>query len=527
MEKMALLSVSDQTGLVDFARALRRAGYTLLATSGTGKALAAADIAYTSVESYTGLAELLDGRVKTLHPKIHGGILARRDAQHHLDQLRHESIASIDLVAVNLYPFTKYLASELARNPEEMTELIDVGGPTMIRAAAKNHRFVLPVIDPADYPQVQKLLDTPGESDPFSLEFRRSLAAKVFNTLSTYDGAISQYLSSLGKGELAESEVQLPETVSLDLRKVMTLRYGENPHQNAAVYGTRESSIPLLSGASWRQLGGKELSYNNMLDLDAGIRLLVDLPSSKPTVGILKHLNPCGVASGNSVSTALERAKQCDPRSHFGGILVSNQEIDKEAAEEIRGDFAEIVVAPAYSEEALAVLKTSKNLRIIEINVEQLSGYEVRTVAGALLVQEPDVKRSIVSDAARVTPRKPSPEEISDLDLAWRVCGHVKSNAIVLVRDGLLIGVGGGQMSRIDSIELALQKAKLHGHLLDGAVAASDAFFPFRDSIDALAAEGISCIVSPSGARRDDEVKAAAAERNVSLFFVDDRHFRH
>jgi phosphoribosylaminoimidazolecarboxamide formyltransferase/IMP cyclohydrolase len=531
MEKLALLSVSDQTGLADFARSLRGAGYALLATSGTGKALAAEEIPYTSVESYTGLAELLDGRVKTLHPKIHGGILARRDLTKHAEQLREAAIAPIDLVVVNLYPFTRYLDSERADNPEEMTELIDVGGPTMIRAAAKNHRFVLPVIDPADYSRVAGFLSK-KEADPFPLEFRRELAAKVFTALSLYDGAIGRYFNGLGVASGTAKETNVPtETfpghVSIALAKDSDLRYGENPHQSAAVYRVSSSSLPTISGGSWRQLGGKELSYNNMLDFDAGLRLLADLPTTMPTVAILKHLNPCGVASAPSVSAAIERAKQCDPRSHFGGILVSNCEVDKQAAEEIRGDFAEIVLAPAYSAEALEVLRTSKNLRILEVNPGRLSGYEVRTVAGSILIQEPDVSRSFVSDKERVTQRKPTDDELTDLDLAWRICAHVKSNAIVLVRGGLLIGVGAGQMSRIDSVELALRKAKLHGHLLNGAVAASDAFFPFPDSIEALAAEGVSCVVAPAGARRDDEVKAVASAKNISLFLVADRHFRH
>ncbi len=523
---MALLSVSDQTGLVGFARSLVKAGFTLLATSGTGKALAAEAIPFTSVEAYTGLAELLDGRVKTLHPKIHGGILARRDSKHHIEQLERELIAPIDIVVVNLYPFTKYLDSDRANSPEQMTELVDVGGPTMIRAAAKNHRFVLPVIDPLDYERINELLEK-GGVDPFPLQFRRQLAAKVFTSLSLYDGAIGNYFASRHEASDTQAHSDFPESISIGLSKDASLRYGENPHQRAAVYRVANSTVTTLRGSSWRQLGGKELSYNNMLDFDAGLRLLADLPTAQPTVAILKHLNPCGVASAGSVGAAIERAKQCDPRSHFGGILVSNTEIDREAAEEIRGDFAEIVVAPAYSAEALEVLQTSKNLRILEVKVERLSGFELRTVAGAVLLQEPDVARSDVSEAARVTPRKPTDDELADLDLAWRICGHVKSNAIVLVRGGLLIGVGAGQMSRIDSIELAIRKAKLHGHLLNGAVAASDAFFPFPDSIEALAAEGVSCVVAPAGARRDDEIKATAAAKNVSLFFVEDRHFRH
>jgi phosphoribosylaminoimidazolecarboxamide formyltransferase/IMP cyclohydrolase len=526
MKKMALMSVSDRTGLVELAQALNKAGYTLLATSGTGKALHEAKLPYTSVESYAGLAELLDGRVKTLHPKIHAGILARRDDPAHVAQLSVADIVPIDLVVVNLYPFTKYLESDRAHNPDEMIELVDVGGPTMIRAAAKNHKFVLPLIDPADYSEVVSLLAQANSlADPFPLTFRRAMAAKVFKTLSAYDGAIGSYFASVDSGVKADDVV--PQTVSVTLTKSAELRYGENPHQQASVYSAVSSSLPLLSGPQWKQLGGKGLSYNNMLDLDAALRLLADLPKERTAVAILKHLNPCGVALADSVVEAIERAKRCDPRSHFGGILVTNREVDQAAALEIRGDFAEIVLAPSFSQEALATLQTSKNLRILRVNPAALTGYELRTVAGAVLIQQPDITRSTLASAQRVSDRIATDDELVDLDLAWRIVGHVKSNAIVLVRGGLLIGVGAGQMSRIDSIELAIRKAKAHGHLLNGAVAASDAFFPFPDSVEALAAEGISCVISPAGARRDDDVSATASAKNVSLFFASDRHFRH
>jgi len=525
MKKLALLSVSDQTGLSALAAALHEAGYTLLATSGTGKALEGAKIPFLSVESYTGLAELLDGRVKTLHPKIHGGILARRDLAHHLAQMEEAEIGPIDVVVVNLYPFTRYLESDRAGDPEKMTELVDVGGPTMIRAAAKNHRFVLPLIDPSDYPAViEQLKASRGGADPFTLEFRRGLAAKVFGQLSEYDAAISGYFSKVVKGS---EESTFPAQCKVALTKQVDLRYGENPHQKAALYSVASSDVGLLAGPRWKQLGGKELSYNNMLDLDAAVRLLSDLPTGSPVVAILKHLNPCGVASGSSVLDAIQRAKQCDPRSHFGGILVSNREVDRGAAEEIREDFAELVVAPAFSEEALAVLRTSKNLRILQIYGSALSGHEVRSVIGGILVQQPDINRSQVTHATLASVRTPTDDELSDLDLAWRIVGHVKSNAIVLVRDGLLVGVGAGQMSRVDSVELAIKKAKLHGHLLDGAVAASDAFFPFADSIETLSQAGVKAVASPAGSRRDNEVQAAADSCGVSLFFTSDRHFRH
>ena len=521
------MSVSDRTGLPELAAALHGAGYTLLATSGTGKALDEAKLPWQSVESYTGLAELLDGRVKTLHPKIHGGILARRDVEGHLAQMKEAEIAPIDMVVVNLYPFTKYLGTETAKDPLAMTELVDVGGPTMIRAAAKNHRFVLPLIDPSDYQEVISLLAAHKgkEGDPFSSEFRVRCAAKVFNHLSAYDGSIGRFFSSLGT--TTDDDSSLPSHVEVKLERAATLRYGENPHQKAALYTPTSTNLPLLSGTTWEQLGGKELSYNNMLDLDAALRLLADLPKDKVAVGILKHLNPCGVALGRDVTEAIQRAKQCDPRSHFGGVLISNNEIDKEAAETIREDFAELVIAPGFSAGGLEVLKTSKNLRIIKASVSALTGYDIRSVAGGVLVQQPDVVRVSPAEAELATTRTPTPEELVDLELAWRVVAHVKSNAIVLVKNGLLVGVGAGQMSRIDSIETAIRKATAHGHLLDGAVAASDAFFPFPDSVEALADVGVTCVVSPAGAKRDDDVKAKAAELGMSLFFASTRHFRH
>ena len=525
MKKFALLSVSDRTGLPELASALHKSGYVLLATSGTGKALDEVKVPWVSVESYTGLAELLDGRVKTLHPKIHGGILARRDDAHHVKQMEEAEIGPIDVVVVNLYPFLKYVESEKASDPDAMTELVDVGGPTMIRAAAKNHKFVLPLIDPQDYPEVIAALSQgKAGTDPFSLALRRRYAAKVFTKLSQYDGTIGRYFTGLDD---REGSTELPQQSSLSFEKVSDLRYGENPHQKAALYKAASSSLTLFSGPTWEQLGGKELSYNNMLDLDAGLRLLSDLPQERTTIAILKHLNPCGVATGVNVTEAIKRAKECDPRSHFGGVLVANREIDKTAAEEIRGDFAELILAPSFSDDALEVLRTSKNLRILKVDVSTLQGFDLRTVAGGVLVQEPDIDRSRIAHATLATTRTPSDEELLDLEIAWRIVGHVKSNAIVLVRDGLLIGVGAGQMSRIDSVELAIRKAKTHGHLLHGAVAASDAFFPFPDSVETLAAEGVTCIVAPAGARRDDDVKAVAIAKNVSLFFASDRHFRH
>lgn len=526
MKKLALMSVSDRTGLGELAAALVDSGYTLLATSGTGKALDEQKLPWLSVEDYTGLAELLDGRVKTLHPKIHSGILAKRDDEKHLSQLKAEAIDHIDVVVVNLYPFLSYVNSERAKDAAAMTELVDVGGPTMIRAAAKNHRFVLPLIDPSDYPEVIERLERIGSEEPFPLQFRQKLASKVFGTLSHYDGTISRYFAGVAAGEQG-GEALFPAQVSISVEKESDLRYGENPHQRAALYRVSPGALPLYQGPKWAQHNGKELSYNNMLDLDAALRLVSDLPVEQTVVAILKHLNPCGIASGASVVEAIQRAKQCDPRSHFGGVLVSNRPIDKVAAEEIRGDFAELVIAPGFEEGAMEVLKTSKTLRVLSYSAAQNGGFDLRTVAGGVLVQEPDVNRAAVAHADLVSERVPTDDELSDLNLAWRIVGHVKSNAIVLVRDGLLVGVGAGQMSRIDSVELAISKATTHGHLLHGAVAASDAFFPFPDSVETLSSKGITCIVAPSGAKRDGDTVAAARKAGVSLFFAKDRHFRH
>jgi phosphoribosylaminoimidazolecarboxamide formyltransferase/IMP cyclohydrolase len=520
MKKCALLSVSEREGLVELGSALIDSGYEILATSGTGRFLKEGGVPFTSVESYTGLAELLGGRVKTLHPKIHGGILAKRDDVQHCEQLEAAAIEFIDVVVVNLYPFQKYVNSERAKSMDEMVELIDIGGPTMIRAAAKNHKHVLPVIDPKDY---QSIISHLREGLEFDSVFRRRLAAKVFSYMAEYDASIGAYLAMT---EATEDE-NFPEAVSVTLQRSASLRYGENPHQAGSVYTATSKNLNFFGGADWKQLQGKELSYNNMLDLDAGLRLMADLSSDTPTVAILKHLNPCGLATGESCAVAIQRAKQCDPRSHFGGILVLSCAVDADAAEEIKGDFAEIVIAPSYDPEARAILETRKNLRLIEVKKSTMGGFEMRTVAGSILLQEPDVRRSVVTMEGLMSKRVPSQEELSDLELAWRIVGHVKSNAIVLVRDGLLIGVGAGQMSRIDSIELAFKKAKMHGHIVSGAVAASDAFFPFADSIEAFANEGVCAVIAPSGARRDEEICTVASEKNVSLFFAPDRHFRH
>jgi phosphoribosylaminoimidazolecarboxamide formyltransferase/IMP cyclohydrolase len=516
MKKAALLSVSDRTGLEAFAQELVKLGYVLLTTSGTAKFLSGVGINSTPIEEYTGQKEILDGRVKTLHPRIHAGLLARRDDAAHMRQLEVDSILPIEIAAVNLYPFTKNLKTAEAQDPEHMIEFVDVGGPTMIRAAAKNHASVYPVIDPADYLAVLTMLHNQNAEE--QLRFRRGLAVKVFTHLAHDNLEIARYFAAVD----APNGSELGPIRGEVLLKTQEMRYGENPHQQAALYRPFESGPQ-----SWRQLQGKELSYNNMLDFDAVVRLIQEFPKSAPAAVIVKHLNPCGAAIGASAASALQKAKCCDPRSHFGGIIAFNCSVDQEAALGVKEDFAEIVVAPHFEAAALDVLGKNKNLRLLEVDMTQRLALESRSILGGVLLQQRDPGASGVQELAVMTGRRPSAQEYADLEVAWRLCAHVKSNAIVLVNNGLLIGVGAGQMSRVDSVELALHKARLHGHNLEGAVAASDAFFPFTDSVETLAEAGIKAIIAPKGAKRDEDVVAAAEARNVSLVFALTRHFRH
>ncbi len=533
MKKAALLSVSDRTGLLEFAKCLTECGFTLLATSGTTKFLKENGISTYPIEEYTGQKEILDGRVKTLHPKIHGGLLAKRDNPEHLKQLESEGIMPIDIAVINLYPFVQNLNSESAKDPAKMTELIDIGGPTMIRAAAKNFKHVLPVIDPKDYAEVSQYLRAGGSNaskrSAADLELRRKLSAKVFTTLAHYNLEIAKYLTHVQFTEQG-AEVDLSdalsmgETAGIVLSRTQSLRYGENPHQKASLYrdlgaGTR----------SWEQLNGKELSYNNLLDFDAALKLIRSLSNGEPTACIIKHLNPCGAARGTTLLEALKRAKRGDPRSHFGGILAFSAAVTKEVADDIRGDFAEIVLAPAYEPEALAILQGNKNLRVIKVPVlpSKEPRYEMRVVEGGVLIQEEDTSLSSVKEGEIVSSRPPSTQEASDLDFAWRVCSQVKSNSIALVKDGTLVGVGAGQMSRIDSVELAISKARTHEHDLRGAVCASDAFFPFPDSVETLAKAGVTAIIAPGGAKRDPETIEVAKKQSIALVFAKDRHFKH
>jgi len=533
--KAALLSVSDRTGLADFAKVLQGAGFTLLATSGTTKFLSEQGIETLPIENYTGQKEILDGRVKTLHPKIHAGLLAKRDNPEHLQELETEEILPIDVAVVNLYPFVQNLSSQNVKNPTKMTELIDIGGPTMIRAAAKNFKFVLPVIDPADYAPVGEFLSgkktySKGEE----LDFRRKLSVKVFTKIAHYNLEIAKYLSHVSfSGTGAEiisvvddaDDFQMGETAGSVLTRVQTLRYGENPHQKAALY--RDLSA---NEKSWEQLNGKDLSYNNLLDFDAALSLIRTLSGQKPSVAIIKHLNPCGAACGETLLDALTRAKRSDPRSHFGGVLAFSEIVTADVAQAIKEDFAEIVLAPDFAPEAIALFAANKNLRVIKVpalGTAKSGHYSTRVVEGGVLIQANDLKLSDVSEATQSSKRKPTATELEDLTFAWKVCAHAKSNAIVIVEGGTVLGVGAGQMSRIDSVELALSKAATHGHNVTGSVCASDAFFPFPDSVETLGKAGVTAIITPSGAKRDGDAVAAADGKNMALLFACDRHFRH
>ncbi len=523
-ERYALISVSDRTNLTILAKALVESGLTLIATTGSLKYLEEQGLPVRSVEEFTGQREILGGRVKTLHPKIHGGILAKREDPTHERELLEESIPLLDVVVVNLYPFVEHVRSETSATPAKMVEYIDIGGPTMLRAAAKNFAHVLPLIDPSDYGRVIEHLSPQSGVLKVPKAVRLELATKVFTALAHYNLEIARYLSQLQVDENAlrfEPEVTAPVEGAVMLRK-QTLRYGENPNQLAALY----ASVPTTQ-SHWNQIQGKELSYNNLLDLDAMHRVLRTVKISQPLVAIIKHLNPCGLAVGASAHHALQRAKECDPRSHFGGIIGFNIEVDGEAARGIAEDFAEIVVAPQYTAEALEVLRAKKNLRVIQVTLDTKPTVEWRSIDGGILIQTPDVECSPVNRAERVAGEELSKGLADDLSLAWSTIPHIKSNAVVIVKEGMLIGVGAGQMSRIDSTELALSKAEHHGHDLDGAVAASDAFFPFPDSVEILARRGIRAIIAPKGSKADPEVIAAAQAHKIALFFTSDRHFRH
>jgi phosphoribosylaminoimidazolecarboxamide formyltransferase/IMP cyclohydrolase len=523
-KKHVLLSVYDKTGVVDLARKLDALGFTLLSTGGTADALRAAGLPVVGVSDHTGHPEILGGRVKTLHPRIHGGILADVSKEPHRADLARSSIAPIDLVVVNLYPFSQ-VASRPSAGLDELIEMIDIGGPSMLRSAAKNHARVGVVVDPADYPVI---VEEMGRSGSLSDETRRRLALKAFTHTAAYDSAIRDELTQRfaaveSSAVPAGEEDQFPEQVTLKLRRLMTLRYGENPHQAAALYAGEGDGRGTIAGV--RQLQGKELSFNNILDLDAAWRLALEFEA--PAAVIVKHSNPCGVAIGETLEEAFAAARRTDPMSAFGGIVALNREVDEAAASAIASLFLECVIAPGYASAAREALAAKSKLRVMELPIDPaaaFAGQDLRRVSGGLLMQNWDRASTALKDARVATHRAPTPEELQALDFNWRVAKHVKSNAIVLGRRGRTVGVGAGQMSRVDSVRLAVSKAQ---ESTDGTVLASDAFFPFRDGIDAAAEAGVTAVVQPGGSNRDGEVIAAADERGVAMIMTGTRHFRH
>ncbi len=511
----ALISVSDKTGLVDLGTGLRKLGIEILSTGGTARSLRDGGVVVREVSDFTGFPEILDGRVKTLHPLVHGGLLGR-DTDSHRQEMRKAGIDPIDLVVVNLYPFRQTVARGAPF--DEIIENIDIGGPAMIRSAAKNHERVAVVVDPADYGRVLKEIADLGA---VSGQTRFELCRKAFAHTAAYDGAIAGYLGRLDQPTAAPTE--FPATMHPFLRLERTLRYGENPHQKAAFYATDGAKGPSLTRAEVLQ--GKELSYNNILDLDAAMKLCGEF--SAPAAVIVKHTNPCGVAlSADGVTAAYRRARETDPVSAFGGIVAVNRPVDAELAKEMAETFLECVIAPDFLPEAREALAAKKGLRLLKgtLGAMEPGEWELRSVAGGMLVQTRDAETSAVAGARVATRRAPTPKELEDLDFAWRVAKHVKSNAIVFVKDGRTVGIGAGQMSRVDSVRIAVSKARAP---LVGTVLASDAFFPFRDGVDEAAKAGITALVQPGGSVRDQEVIAAAEERDVAMVFTAERHFRH
>jgi len=525
-ELTALLSVSDKTGIVELARQLAAAGVRLLSTGGTARLLADAGLTVTEVAEVTGFPEMLDGRVKTLHPRIHGGLLARRDLPAHMAALREHGIATIDLLIVNLYPFAQATARADC-TLEDAIENIDIGGPAMLRAAAKNWADVAVVIDPADYPRVLAELGQGG----ITRATKFMLSKKVFAHTAGYDGMISNYLNALQTG--AEDMVAavparepFPAVYSLQLSKTQDMRYGENPHQAAAFYRDGKPAAGLLAG--WTQLQGKELSYNNIGDADAAWECVKTF--DVPACVIVKHANPCGVAVGATLVEAYGKAWQTDPTSAFGGILAFNRPLDEATARKI-GDnkqFVEVLIAPQVSPEARAVFAAKQNVRVLEVPLGvAMNALDFKRVGGGMLLQTPDAKNVAPTELRVVTRLAPTAAQMDDLMFAWKVAKFVKSNAIVFCAGGMTLGVGAGQMSRVDSARIARIKAGNAGLSLAGSAVASDAFFPFRDGLDVVIDEGASCVIQPGGSMRDDEVIAAADERGIAMVFTGTRHFRH
>lgn len=525
--KRALISVSDKTEIIALAHYLTEQGVEILSTGGTEALLKKNKIPVRPVGDYTGFPEMMDGRVKTLHPKVHGGILNLRDNAQHQKDKTSQGIEDIDLVVVNLYPFAQTI-----KDPEvslaTAIENIDIGGPTMVRSAAKNWEYVAVVVDPGDYDKLKLELENNDMGLP--REFRFELAVKAFAHTAAYDGAISNYLSAITKvpenSETSPDREEFSRDLNLKFRKIFDLRYGENPHLKAAYYSEGWHDEPCVGNA--RQLHGKHLSFNNFLDLDGALETVKEF--EEPACVVVKHTNPCGVgtcAGKNDIAEALEKALACDPTSAFGGIIAFNREVSLAAAKKISEAFYECIIAPDFHAEALALLTKKQNLRLLKtlpIRRFEVSGWDMKKVVGGMLVQERDVQLVSAAEAKVVSERSPSSEELKALDFAWRVVKHVKSNAIVYAHHDRTVGIGAGQMSRVDAAQLGVSKAQSS---LKGTVLASDAFFPFRDGVDAAAQAGVTAIIQPGGSIRDEEVIQAANEHNLAMVFTGMRHFRH
>jgi phosphoribosylaminoimidazolecarboxamide formyltransferase/IMP cyclohydrolase len=528
----ALLSVSDKTALLDFARGLAARGFDLVSTGGTAKALQQTGLAVTGVSEITGFPEMMDGRVKTLHPRVHGGILARRGRAEDLAAAAEHGIALIDLVAVNLYPFVK-AASNPTTSVEALVEEIDIGGPSLLRAAAKNFQDVLVVVSPRDYGDVLVQLDRPGGPSP---DFRLELARKAFVHTAAYDAAIASALSTVtvdANGFVRHTETITPAFLTLGLRKLRELRYGENAHQHAALYEGPGAQ------PGFQVLQGKELSYTNLLDLDAATRLVIEF--TEPAATVIKHTNPCGTATASSAVDAYVRAREADPLAAFGGIVGLNRPIDTATASAITSTFMEAVVAPSVEDAARTILATRPNMRVVvpervvkDEEYRPAEDIEIRSIVGGVLVQARDAVHEAhvawpgTAELKVVTKRAPTAEEWQALRFAWRVCAHVKSNTVIFTRADRTLAIGAGQMSRVDAVNVARMKAEAAGpEALRGSVAASDAFFPFRDGLDAVAAAGATAVVQPGGSVRDHEVITAADEHGMAMVFTARRHFRH
>ncbi len=531
--RRAILSVTDKTGLPEFARKLSALGVELISTGGTAKLLRDSGIAVKDISELTGFPEMLDGRVKTLHPKVHGGILHRREDPAHVSAVAEHGIQPIDMVVVNLYPFEK-TAAKPGVAFDELIENIDIGGPSMIRSAAKNFRDVAVVTSPADYNAIAEELAHSAGS--VSLETKWRLAQKAFALTAEYDSAIASTLERISEPATGTAELRsagqpgaaaptsaevFPPILRLQFRKTLDLRYGENPHQKAAMYSDG-SGIGVANG---RQLQGKELSYNNIVDLQAAWDLAQEFngPNDAAFCAIIKHTNPAGAATGKTLEEAYKRALECDPISAFGGVIGVNRPIDAEAAEEMHKLFLEVIAAPGFDEAAKVRFATKKNLRLVEV-IAAPQTWVLKNVSGGMLVQDADVRLLGDADLKVVTQRVPTPDETRSLLFAWRICKHVKSNAIVYARDGQTVGVGAGQMSRVDSAKIGALKAQLP---LKGTVAASDAFFPFPDGIEEIGRAGATAIIQPGGSQRDAEVIAAADRLGLAMIFTGVRHFRH